>query len=752
MSFSQKLAGKYMLSQKRHSVFTLLSITAAVLFITVMMTLFASYWDTAKNAYREKFPWHATIYNISAEEAEALKSNEFIAELEYVEWDNQSDAYILFTKDIHDPATLIRNIFGSDSNVRYSLNYNLMNYELIGIHAKSQFVTTLSTVYIFILVFVISARFIIDTAFEISSKERQTQFGILASLGASRKQIVRIILWEGIMLSLIAIPVGILIGIGISRIIFDAVISSDILYSFLAVGKSAAVFSAPLPLMLSAAVMALIWVMLSAYGTGMRFAKKPPVEVIRQSGEKIKKVKKSRVLGRLFGITGTLASRNVRRNKKRFAITVISITLSFALTAVTMSLTDYFDRTVKHSMQINETLHPSYHYIVQYCPDNYKGLSLYDMNYTAEDIKRGYELIKGSEQFTLVQLDADIMCKIDKDELAVNDSFSEYDSIYLDIKYYNEEYYNYVFDGKPPVPYSALRGGNYIVVSTADECPVDYRTDGSFTCAISQIVREKSVTESELAQAVEIGFDEDGSKLYKISTEYSGNIIAAGKPVTINSVTAGSIVLIGCEEEFAGITAAANHNNISCGKYYAMIGETGIDEMLAADILVNQYISETDELDLIFSNIDSIINTARATAALSILSIALIVLITIIALINEINIISTGILNRRREIASMRALGMSSGQLIKMSLLECGLYSVTSALVTIPICELLTLWINSTMITGQEAGYPILSYITPIASVLLVLIPVLAAAVITTLASLHGFGRNSISEEMRAVE
>ncbi len=508
MSFSQKLAGKYVIRQKRHSVFTLLSITAAVLFITVIFSMFASYWDTMKNAYREKNPWHAEVWEVTEEEIELFRCSEYVTEIEtetiIVSAGERLILKLKFSRDISSPGLLIREITenASDNSRIYSINYELLDFELIGTAAKARFVIIFAMLIVFVLIIIACARFIIDTAFEISSKERETQFGILASLGASRSQIVRIILWEGIYLSFIAIPVGIAAGLGISYGVFDAVIKSDVLLSLAGVEQSAGQFSAPPLYIAIAAVIAFVWVMLSAYGTGMRFAKKPPVEVIRRSGEKITRVNKSRILGRFFGIEGTLASRNVRRNKKRFAITVVSIALSFVLAGVVGTFITYTEDFVKYLGAENTFTDPAYHYGFMY---NYETV---DNRITAESIKEGYDLLNSSGYFKAVNCGGGLYSQTPKDKAQFADEILEfnqkYDRIGIDIQYYNEDYYNYSFGGNPPVPYSELIGGNYVVcgmdyVSGQEygiDYPIDFEANGSFS-AFSY----KRVAEDELSEA-----------------------------------------------------------------------------------------------------------------------------------------------------------------------------------------------------------------------------------------------------------
>ena len=54
---------------------------------------------------------------------------------------------------------------------------------------------------------------LIYNAFSISVSERTKQFGLLSSIGATKRQLLRSVLFEALFLSVIGIPLGILAGI-----------------------------------------------------------------------------------------------------------------------------------------------------------------------------------------------------------------------------------------------------------------------------------------------------------------------------------------------------------------------------------------------------------------------------------------------------------------------------------------------------------------------------------------------------------
>ena len=68
----------------------------------------------------------------------------------------------------------------------------------------------MATLIITISIVVIATIVVIYNAFQISVVERTRQFGLLRSIGATRKQIRQIVLREATFLAVIGIPIGII--------------------------------------------------------------------------------------------------------------------------------------------------------------------------------------------------------------------------------------------------------------------------------------------------------------------------------------------------------------------------------------------------------------------------------------------------------------------------------------------------------------------------------------------------------------
>jgi len=223
----------------------------------------------------------------------------------------------------------------------YSYNNELLKY--LGISRNERAVAMLNSVAaIVILLIAVGSVTVIYNAFAISVNERKKQFGLLASTGATPGQIRNTVFFEGAILGLIGIPLGIISGIGgigatlsvVNRLLIGAMYSEDITLRLIV---------SPVTVPATAAFVALI-IFISAYIPAKRAAATSPIEAIRLSGDiKIerKTVKTSRLARRLFGIEGDLALKNMKRNRRRYRATVYSLFISIVLFISFSTFVDY---------------------------------------------------------------------------------------------------------------------------------------------------------------------------------------------------------------------------------------------------------------------------------------------------------------------------------------------------------------------------------------------------------------------------
>ena len=330
MRYENLLASRYIRAQKRQSVFTCVSIIAAVAVMTMIFLLYSVCMNCMENTYYSEAPYHLVFSELTEEQGEAMADFEEVRSVKLERTPDGVSAYVLFGSDIGDREIWLMNaarkIGAFDKYERskyssmhgaYEWNDNLMRMDGVYDGAHLVKLRIFCIFFIFAVLFAFALRLIIDTAFEVSSKERERHYGVLQSIGATPEQIVRIITLEGMRLCVIAIPFGLIAGIGFAYLMYKVLLAAGIadLFHGMTAAKVSLPFSVDWRMLLIAAAVGIVWVFLSAYGVGMRIIKKAPMEAITARADDVQKVRRRTLSGLLFGISGSIASRNARRQK-----------------------------------------------------------------------------------------------------------------------------------------------------------------------------------------------------------------------------------------------------------------------------------------------------------------------------------------------------------------------------------------------------------------------------------------------------
>ena len=182
-------------------------------------------------------------------------------------------------------------------------------------------------VSIVIGIIVFTSVFCIKNSFDISITEKIKQYGMLRSVGATKKQIKRNVFYEATILGLIGIPLGILLGYLASYII----IISNYYLSDMIQASFKLEFAFSIIAVLIAILLGIVTIYFSAFRSAKRASKVSPIDSIRNSANiKInpKKIKSPKFIKKIFGMGGEIAFKNLKRNKKKYRTTVISIVVS----------------------------------------------------------------------------------------------------------------------------------------------------------------------------------------------------------------------------------------------------------------------------------------------------------------------------------------------------------------------------------------------------------------------------------------
>ncbi|AEA16721.1 MULTISPECIES: ABC transporter permease [Bacillus] len=206
-------------------------------------------------------------------------------------------------------------------------NINISN-ELIQLEKPGYNNSIMATLIITISIVVIATIVVIYNAFQISVVERTRQFGLLRSIGATRKQIRQIVLREATFLAVIAIPIGIicsLIALASLQFTFSLLMENS---------KAVSIFYVDWNILLVSSIITLLSVIASSLYPAYFAGKISPLLAISSrlsiKKEQIKKQKNSMVKKPL-SIPLSMAMKNVKRNKNRYTITILSIIISSVL-------------------------------------------------------------------------------------------------------------------------------------------------------------------------------------------------------------------------------------------------------------------------------------------------------------------------------------------------------------------------------------------------------------------------------------
>lgn len=189
---------------------------------------------------------------------------------------------------------------------------------------------------------------LIYNAFSISVSERTKQFGLLSSIGATKKQLRRSVLLEAMILCALAIPAGIVCGFG--GIAVTLTLLEDKLTKFIGGEIPLRAIISPLSVV-PTTLIGVLTVFISAAIPARRALKITPMDAIRQTSDyyvdtgRVKPLRRS-----VFGMSGALARKYYRVSRKKYRSTVISLSISVVLLVAAASFSSVLQGNVEQSV------------------------------------------------------------------------------------------------------------------------------------------------------------------------------------------------------------------------------------------------------------------------------------------------------------------------------------------------------------------------------------------------------------------
>lgn len=559
-----------------------------------------------------------------------------------------------------------------------SENKYLINLETMSTNDNGLMRTLTILASIVIVIIIVTSVFCIKNSFNISITEKIKQYGMLASIGATSKQIKKNVYYEAFILGLIGIPFGVLFGIIASYILI--IISNYLLEEALVMGLLS--FNVSILSIIISILLSIITIYASARKSAKRASKISPIVAIR-SNEDIKitskKISSPKIIKKIFGVSGEVSYKNLKRSRKKYRTTVISIitcvTVYIALsyfinTAFKVVKQEYGEYTYNLSVSLynnsNEEKNNQIKDIVSLKDIDTYSVLKYTV-YEAQNIKNTSE-----------RMEYDNEEQISKEENIIIYSVGQ------------AEYQRYL--KKLNLTYEEAKDKVILInnnIRAAKEKKIiynllDYKPKDKLTGTV------------------------DGTNIINLEIVK----ITDQRPMGLEN-NYGMSYLITSEEKLQELT-----NDIST--VTILINTTNPDKLQdqIEKLLDENYNEEKYNLVNVDANVKSV-NSLYILIAIFLYG--FIIVIALIGITNIVNTITTNMELRRSEFATLKSIGMTSKEFNKMIFLESFFYGLKSLLIGIPLGIMLSYLIYLAIIGKMQFKF-VLPYKGIIISILLVFI------------------------------
>lgn len=233
---------------------------------------------------------------------------------------------------------------GGNPKYDYTINTELLRWEAFAF-SDSTVNMLYAVIGVVIAIIIITSVFCIRNSFAISTTEKIKMYSMLSSIGATKKQIKRSVIIEGLILGLIGIPIGIICGYFAVFVLLKIV--NLLLGGYILEHVEELIFSISIMPAILSIVLGFITIYLSSISSARRASKVTPIDGLKNLNEiklKSKKLKVPKIISSIFKTGGVLAYKNLKRCKKKYRTTVISIAISiFVFISMNSFIANAFD-------------------------------------------------------------------------------------------------------------------------------------------------------------------------------------------------------------------------------------------------------------------------------------------------------------------------------------------------------------------------------------------------------------------------
>lgn len=498
------------------------------------------------------------------------------------------------------------------------------------------------------VIIIVTSVYCIKNSFNISITEKTKEYGILKSVGATTSQIKKSVYYEAFLLGSVGIPIGVISGVFASFILIHVV---NFFIRSMFVGNEYLIFKISYLSILISIILSIVTIFMSSKKGAKIASKTSPMVLIRGNNDILvnsKKLKTPKYINKLFGIGGVVSYKNIKRNKKKYRTTIVSIVMSVSVyIALSYFVNTAFDvvKMVKGDYTYNLVY-------TSYTKDynlNYNNV----LNFSKHDTVKKYSVVRTS---TITG-----NFKASKDFKKYNAYMSEEKPILNSVTFISvgkEEYLRYI--SKLGLNYNSVKDkgiliDNNIGYDTKKKLEVSYNmTDNKKGDIINfTSMKEDKTFDMELASVTNI-------RPFGYENNY------------------GSLVMVVSDEYMEKLDKLES---------VSLYVESKDPDKLQSDI--NKMCKDTEGCYV--NNVDATVKQMKSIyTVIAIFLYGFIIVISLIGITNIFNTITTNMTLRKREFATLKSIGMTSNEFNRMIFLESFFYIFKSLLIGIPIGVLLS--------------------------------------------------------------
>lgn len=552
------------------------------------------------------------------------------------------------------------------------------NSELLRFHGVSMNDNLNQTLFrltaIILTVTVLASMALIYNAFAISVAERSRYLGMLSSVGATRKQKRDSVFFEGFLIALVSIPLGLLSGFAGLGLTFR-IINSTIQGAF---GLSEALLlRVRATSVIVAVLLSALTIFISTWNPARKASKVSAIDAIRQSDDirlSGKSLRTSPLIRHLFGLEAEIGLKNLKRNRRRYLATVLSIVMSLLL----FLSVSYFTIGLNKALNLSQD---GVDFDIQIISE----LEQDATRQMASSLGQRDEVIDLNllqETNTAVHLPTDLLA-LELQDIAKNDPTVLVNGFY---HYYANIY---ALDKSSMAAYATQIGLDIDTFMQEDRRAAIMIETAKYERASEGMIIETRASQLRLGDRIDLKsfiYEEDEEAKDLASLEIVA--LTDTLPMGIRQPGLGDLTIIVSEDSFEALSRhhdAAKSHTIYLRSEDPMQTQYALEEQTNSSLQIyNVFQSRQQEQQMIL--------------LMSVFTYGFIVLMTAICIANIFNTISTGVALRKREFAMLKSIGMTPQAFNRMIRFESLFYGIKALAIGLPFSILVMYLIHQSLV------------------------------------------------------